>query len=124
MTLQQTIENAFERRADITPANAEPALLAAINEALDALERGTMRVAEPTANGWQVNEWLKKAVLLSFRVHDNVPVEHGYTRYFDKVESRFANHDLARFQAEGVRVVPPAGARSAVGLARAGLMLI
>ena len=95
MTLQQTIEDAFERRADITPANAEPALLAAINEALDALERGTMRVAEQTANGWQVNEWLKKAVLLSFRVYDNVPVEHGYTRYFDKVESRFAQHDAA-----------------------------
>ena len=111
MTLQQTIEDAFERRADITPANAEPALLAAINEALDALERGTMRVAEPTANGWQVNEWLKKAVLLSFRVHDNVPVEHGYTRYFDKIASRFAQHDLARFQQEGVRVVPPAVAR-------------
>ena len=70
-----------------------------------------MRVAEPTAGGWQVNEWLKKAVLLSFRVHDNYPVEHGYTRYFDKVASRFANHDLARFQAEGVRVVPPAVAR-------------
>ena len=95
MNLQQTIEDAFERRADITPANASPALLAAINEALDALERGTMRVAEPTAGGWQVNEWLKKAVLLSFRVHDNVPVEHGYTRYFDKVESRFAHHDAA-----------------------------
>ena len=111
MNLQQTIEDAFERRADITPANASPALLAAINETLDALERGTMRVAEPTAGGWQVNEWLKKAVLLSFRVHDNYPVEHGYTRYFDKVASRFANHDLARFQAEGVRVVPPAVAR-------------
>ena len=111
MNLQQTIEDAFERRADITPANASPALLAAINEALDALERGTMRVAEPTASGWQVNEWLKKAVLLSFRVHDNVPVEHGYTHYFDKVASRFANHDLARFQQEGVRVVPPAVAR-------------
>ena len=111
MNLQQTIEDAFERRADITPANASPALLTAINEALDALERGTMRVAEPTASGWQVNEWLKKAVLLSFRVHDNVPVEHGYTHYFDKVASRFANHDLARFQAEGVRVVPPAVAR-------------
>ena len=63
MNLQQTIEDAFERRADITPANASPALLTAINEALDALERGTMRVAEPTAGGWQVNEWLKKAYL-------------------------------------------------------------
>ncbi len=123
MTLQQTIENAFERRADITPANAEPALLAAINEALDALERGTMRVAEPTESGWHVNEWLKKAVLLSFRVHDNVPVEHGYTRYFDKVESRFAHHDAARFQQEGVRVVPPAVARRGSYLGR-GVVLM
>lgn len=123
MNLQQTIEDAFERRADITPANASPALLAAINEALDALERGTMRVAEPTANGWQVNEWLKKAVLLSFRVHDNVPVEHGYTRYFDKVESRFTNHDLARFQAEGVRVVPPAVARRGSYIGRGAVLM-
>ena len=123
MNLQQTIEDAFERRADITPANASPALLAAINEALDALERGTMRVAEPTAGGWQVNEWLKKAVLLSFRVHDNVPVEHGYTRYFDKVESRFANHDLARFQAEGVRVVPPAVARRGSYIGRGAVLM-
>ena len=123
MNLQQTIEDAFERRADITPANASPALLAAINEALDALERGTMRVAEPTANGWQVNEWLKKAVLLSFRVHDNVPVEHGYTRYFDKVESRSANHDLARFQAEGVRVVPPAVARRGSYIGRGAVLM-
>ena len=123
MTLQQTIENAFERRADITPANAEPALLAAINEALDALEHGTMRVAEPTGSGWHVNEWLKKAVLLSFRVHDNVPVEHGYTRYFDKVESRFAHHDAARFQQEGVRVVPPAVARRGSYLGR-GVVLM
>ena len=123
MNLQQTIEDAFERRADITPANASPALLTAINEALDALERGTMRVAEPTAGGWQVNEWLKKAVLLSFRVHDNVPVEHGYTRYFDKVESRFANHDLARFQAEGVRVVPPAVARRGSYIGRGAVLM-
>ena len=112
MTLQHTIEAAFERRSDITPTNAEPALLAAINEVLDALQRGELRVAEPLpAGGWQVNEWLKKAVLLSFRVYDNVPVDHGYTRYFDKVESRFAHHDAACFQAEGVRVVPPAVAR-------------
>ena len=123
MNLQQTIEDAFERRADITPANASPALLTAINEALDALERGTMRVAEPTAGGWQVNEWLKKAVLLSFRVHDNVPVEHGYTCYFDKVESRFANHDLARFQAEGVRVVPPAVARRGSYIGRGAVLM-
>ena len=118
MNLQQTIEDAFERRADISPA-----LLTAINEALDALERGTMRVAEPTAGGWQVNEWLKKAVLLSFRVHDNVPVEHGSTRYFDKVESRFANHDLARFQAEGVRVVPPAVARRGSYIGRGAVLM-
>ena len=123
MNLQQTIEDAFERRADITPANASPALLAAINETLDALERGTMRVAEPTAGGWQVNEWLKKAVLLSFRVHDNYPVEHGYTRYFDKVASRFANHDLARFQAEGVRVVPPAVARRGSYIGRGAVLM-
>ncbi|MDO4644009.1 MAG: 2,3,4,5-tetrahydropyridine-2,6-dicarboxylate N-succinyltransferase [Cardiobacteriaceae bacterium] len=111
MSLQTVIEAAFERRADITPATADHALREAINDTIHELESGRLRVAEPTANGWHINQWAKKAVLLSFRVNDNALIDHGYTRYFDKVDCRFARHDTARFQMEGVRVVPPAVAR-------------
>lgn len=112
MSLQQQIEAAFTRRGELSPHNADPALRQAVNDTLAELERGTLRVAEPTADGWQVNEWVKKAVLLSFRLNDNQPIEHGYTRYFDKVTSRFATHDAEDFRREGVRVVPPAVARA------------
>lgn len=111
MNLQHIIETAFENRADITAQNAAPELRAAVEETLARLENGTLRVAEPAAHGWQVNEWAKKAVLLSFRINDNQLIAHGYTNYFDKVDSRYARHDQARFQAEGARVVPPAVAR-------------
>ncbi len=111
MSLQNIIETAFEKRAEITPQNADKVVIEAVNETLAQLEAGTLRVAEPSVNGWIVNEWVKKAVLLSFRLHDNQLVSHGYTNYFDKVPSRYANHNSARFTDEGVRVVPPAVAR-------------
>ncbi|UJF24023.1 2,3,4,5-tetrahydropyridine-2,6-dicarboxylate N-succinyltransferase [Suttonella sp. R2A3] len=112
MSLQQQIEAAFEQRNEITPNNADPALRQAVNDTLKQLESGALRVAEPTDNGWQVNEWAKKAVLLSFRLNDNQSIDHGYTRYFDKVASRFGEHSEEDFRREGVRVVPPAVARA------------
>lgn len=111
MSLQTFIEEAFERRNEITPENADNTLIEAVSEVIRELEAGKLRVATPTADGWQVNQWVKKAVLLSFRVNNNTLIEHGYTQYFDKVSSRFAHHDEARFRAEGIRVVPPAVAR-------------
>ena len=123
MSLQTLIETAFERRAEINPSNASPELRQAVVEALHQLETGAARVAEPTAAGWQVNQWLKKAVLLSFRIHDNEVMQDGTARYFDKVPSRFAHHDDGRFRAEGIRVVPPAFARRGSYLGR-GVVLM
>lgn len=123
MDLQNIIENAFEQRADITPANAGKELREAIEETLQQLESGTLRVAQPGAAGWQVNEWVKKAVLLSFRIQDNHIMPHGYTHYFDKVPSRYADYSQERFAAEGVRVVPPAVARRGTFLGK-GVVLM
>lgn len=123
MSLQQTIENAFENRANITAETADLAIKQAVEETLAQLEAGTLRVAEPTAQGWQVNEWVKKAVLLSFRLHDNRIMTDSYTNYFDKVASRYADYNEAKFQAEGVRVVPPAVARRGTFLGK-GVVLM
>ena len=123
MDLQNIIENAFEQRADITPANAGKELREAIEETLQQLESGTLRVAQPGAAGWQVNEWVKKAVLLSFRIQDNHIMPHGYTHYFDKVPSRYADYSQERFAAEGVHIVPPAVARRGTFLGK-GVVLM
>lgn len=110
--LQQIIEAAFERRAEITPKNVDAETKRAIQEAIHLLDSGQMRVAERQSVGkWTVNEWLKKAVLLSFRTEDNVLMNSSETRYFDKVPSKFADYSQADFEKAGVRVVPPAMAR-------------
>ncbi len=110
--LRLSIEEAFERRAALTPDEIEGSTRALVGRAIDGLEAGTLRVAEPDGNGgWQVNEWLKKAVLLYFRVNDMVVTEASPAPYWDKVEARFSGYDEARFRAAGVRVVPGAVAR-------------
>ena len=109
--LQRIIEDAFERRAELDPASAPAALREAIEEALGLLELGQARVAESRNGAWVVNQWLKKAVLLSFRLNDNVIIRDGYTNYFDKVPPKYAEYGENDFLAAGVRVVPPAAAR-------------
>ncbi len=109
--IQPIIEAAFERRADITPHDVDIEVKDAVYVAIDMLDSGQARVAEPTADGWQVNEWLKKAVLLSFRINDNAFIKGGFTNYYDKVESKFADMSSREFRDSGVRVVPPATAR-------------
>ena len=109
--IQQIIEQAFERRADITPRNVETLVKDAVTEAIALLDSGAARVAEPVDGGWQVNEWLKKAVLLSFRIEDNQFIKGGFTNYYDKVTSKFADMNTREFRESGVRVVPPATAR-------------
>ncbi len=115
--LQQIIETAFENRADITPANVEPSVKKAVDEAIELLDSGEARVAEPGDNGWQVNEWLKKAVLLSFRIRDNAIMAGGSTQYYDKVDSKFATSSAEQMADSGVRVVPPAMARKGAFIA-------
>jgi 2,3,4,5-tetrahydropyridine-2-carboxylate N-succinyltransferase len=109
--LQKTIEAAFETRAEITPSNVSSDIKQAVTAAIELLDTGAARVAEPTSDGWKVNEWLKKAVLLSFRIHDNQIMAGASTQYYDKVVSKFADTTPAEFAVSGVRVVPPAMAR-------------
>ncbi|MBX3715276.1 MAG: 2,3,4,5-tetrahydropyridine-2,6-dicarboxylate N-succinyltransferase [Burkholderiales bacterium] len=115
--LQPTIELAFESRASITPANA-PDVVAAVREVLALLDAGKLRVAEKRDGEWVTHQWVKKAVLLSFRLRDNEIMQGGYTHYFDKVDSKFANFSHADFAAGGYRVVPPAAARHGAYIAR------
>ncbi len=110
-TLQSVIEEAFERRAELSPTNASEETKQAVNTALQQLDSGQIRVAEPINGEWRVNEWLKKAVLLSFRLQDNRLMQGGYTSYYDKVESKFADYDAEQFRKCGARVVPPATVR-------------
>jgi len=106
--LRATVEAAFERRADLSPKNLTPALAAALEECLTLLDSGEVRVAEPRDGGWVVNEWLKKAVLLYFRTHDNRTIDGGFTRFFDKVPLKYANASEAELRAGGARIVPHA----------------
>lgn len=105
------IEAAFERRNTITPENAGEELLAAIEASIAGLEQGTLRVAEPVNGEWQVNEWLKKAVLLYFRVRHNQVIDGSASRYFDKVPLRWAQGADENIGDCGARIVPPATVR-------------
>jgi 2,3,4,5-tetrahydropyridine-2,6-dicarboxylate N-succinyltransferase len=109
--LQATVEDAFESRASITPQTASADLRAAVETVLGLLDSGTLRVADKQTGTWQVNEWLKKAVLLSFRIADNAEVRAGALNFYDKVPLKYQGWDAARFGAAGVRVVPPATVR-------------
>jgi 2,3,4,5-tetrahydropyridine-2,6-dicarboxylate N-succinyltransferase len=106
--LQSVVDAGWEDRAAISPSTAGP-VRAAVEQALDLLDQGAARVAEPTADGWQVNQWLKKAVLLSFRLNDMTPIPGGpgeNTSWWDKVPSKFAGWGENRFRDAGFRAVP------------------
>src|SRR5579859_1330800 len=106
--LQSLIEAAFERRAELTPANLSADLRSSIDECIELLDSGRARVAEQREGRWVVNEWLKKAVLLYFRSHDNVVMDAGYTRFYDKVPLKYTHATEADLKAGGTRVVPHA----------------
>ena len=106
--LQSLIETAFERRAELTPTNLPADLRSVIDDCIELLDSGRARVAEPKDGRWVVNEWLKKAVLLYFRSHDNVVMDAGYTRFYDKVPLKYAQASEADLRASGARVVPHA----------------
>ncbi len=115
--LRSSIEEAFENRSELTPRNVPTHVKEAVGEVMDQLDRGKVRVAEKQDGGWQVNEWVKKAVLLYFCIEDSYFIKGGFTNYFDKVPSKFADMNSREFRAGGVRVVPPATARRGVYLA-------
>lgn len=109
--LQRTIEEAFERRQAIGPASVDSATRDAIEATIEQLDQGRIRVAEQHAGEWVVNQWVKKAVLLSFRIRDNECMDGGATRFFDKVPLKYASYSEAHFREQGARVVPPAYVR-------------
>src|ERR1035437_2598491 len=108
---QKIIEEAWENRTSLTPGTAPAKIGEAVNVVLNELDEGRLRVAEKIDGEWITHQWLKKAVLLSFRLEDNVLLDGGSMRYFDKVPTKFANYDAEKFARGGFRVVPPATAR-------------
>jgi 2,3,4,5-tetrahydropyridine-2-carboxylate N-succinyltransferase len=111
-SLEGIINNAWENRGIIAPNNAPAELREAIAHVLSELDAGRLRVAEKITGQWVTHQWIKKAVLLSFRLEDNqVMPAGGFTQFYDKVPSKFANYSADDFKAGGFRVVPPAVAR-------------
>ncbi|HEX9585939.1 MAG TPA: 2,3,4,5-tetrahydropyridine-2,6-dicarboxylate N-succinyltransferase [Gammaproteobacteria bacterium] len=109
--IEELIEQAFERRADLSPGSADGEIRAAVERAIELMDKGEARVAEKRDGRWMVNEWLKKAVLLSFRITESRLMDGGFARYYDKVPTKFVDHSEDVMSASGVRVVPPAVAR-------------
>jgi 2,3,4,5-tetrahydropyridine-2-carboxylate N-succinyltransferase len=125
MSLQAMIDDAWENRASLSPANAPRALHDGVNEAIAELDQGRLRVAEKIGTEWVTHQWLKKAVLLSFRLRDNFRMgfetQNGMAnafQFYDKVDTKFSGWDEEAFRKAGVRVVPPAVARRGAYLAK------
>lgn len=110
--LKNIIEEAFEDRLTLTPQNAPADLKNAVSEVIELLNTGKARVAEKIDGTWHTHQWLKKAVLLYFRLYDNHVMESGCHRYFDKVPLKFNDFSAEEFKASGVRLVPPATVRT------------
>jgi 2,3,4,5-tetrahydropyridine-2-carboxylate N-succinyltransferase len=121
--LESLIDAAFEQRADISPNRVPKDLSDAIAEIIDGLNAGRWRVAEKIDGVWVTNQWLKKAVLLYFRAHDNRVIDGGVTKYFDKVPMRFAGYTEADFRQGGFRIVPPAVARTGAYIGKNVIMM-
>ncbi len=121
--LQAIIEQAFEERANITPNTVSSSVKQAVLDTIALLDSGKLRVAEKIAGVWVTHQWLKKAVLLSFRIQDNQVIDGAESRYFDKVPMKFADYDQARFEKEGFRVVPPAAVRKGAYIAKNSVLM-
>jgi 2,3,4,5-tetrahydropyridine-2,6-dicarboxylate N-succinyltransferase len=123
VTLEQTIDAAWEARADLG-LETKGELRDAVNEALSLLDSGAARVAEPDGEDWKVNQWLKKAVLLSFRLNDNALIcGPGNTSWFDKVPSKFEGWDAARFRTAGFRAVPGSIVRHGAHVSKGAVLM-
>jgi 2,3,4,5-tetrahydropyridine-2,6-dicarboxylate N-succinyltransferase len=120
---KKIIDEAWEKRAGINPSNAPRELRDAVEAVIAGLDTGVLRVAEKNSGEWITHQWIKKAVLLSFRLEDNQVIEAGGTRYYDKVPGKFASYDAERFSKEGFRVVPPAMARRGSFIARNAVLM-
>lgn len=105
------LEAAWEDRTKFSAASAPKDIREAVETVIEALDKGALRVAEKINGDWVTHQWIKKAVLLSFRLRDNAPVQSGALRYYDKVDTKFSSYSEEDFKAGGFRVVPPATAR-------------
>jgi 2,3,4,5-tetrahydropyridine-2-carboxylate N-succinyltransferase len=112
------IDRAWERRSELGSGSAVPDVRAVVEECIAGLDEGSLRVAEKHGDRWTVNQWVKKAVLLSFRLNDNRVMEAGHTRFFDKVPLKYASYDAERFRESGTRVVPDAIVRRGAYIAK------
>ena len=121
--LQALIESAYEERAALSPENASRELRGAVETSIEELDAGRLRVAEKRDGAWHVNQWLKKAVLLSFRIAPNLPASAGPIQFYDKVPLKFSAWNEAHFAAAGVRVVPPATVRRGAFVARNAVLM-
>ena len=121
--LRVMVDDAWERRDALTAFEVEQSLRPAIDHVIERLEAGALRVAEPSADGWMVNQWLKKAVLLYFRVTPNAVQQAAPAPYWDKIPQRFEGFDADAFRALGVRVVPGAIVRRGAHLGRDVVLL-
>jgi len=122
--LQTIIENAWDNRAEISPSSAPKEIVDAVEHVLAELDAGNLRVATREAVGqWTVHQWIKKAVLLSFRLRDNEVMKSGDLTFYDKVPTKFGNMNGNELQAAGVRVVPPAMARRGSYIAKGAILM-
>lgn len=123
MNLEAVINEAHEQRATLNASSAPQEVRTAVEQTIAQLDAGTLRVAEKREGKWIVHQWVKKAVLLSFRLNDNAPVQGGFGQFYDKVPNKFATWDGAAFARSGVRVVPPAVARHGSFVAKNVVMM-
>ncbi|MFI4919445.1 MAG: 2,3,4,5-tetrahydropyridine-2,6-dicarboxylate N-succinyltransferase [Legionellales bacterium] len=122
-SLQTIIEHAFEQAQTLTPTTATPELLLAIEEVLSCLDSGQYRVAEKINDEWLVHQWLKKAVLLSFKLYPNQVIDAGFSQFYDKVPLKYSGHTADQFQQSGVRVVPHAMVRRGAYIAKNSVLM-
>lgn len=116
-SIESIIESAYEDRAHLSPQTVSLELKQAIDEAIHLLDKGQLRVAEKINNEWETHSWLKKAVLLYFRIHDSQVIDGGFTQYFDKVPLKFEEYSANELASSGIRIVPPAVARKGAYIA-------
>lgn len=122
--LQQTIDAAWEDRANLSPKSAPKDILEAVEQTISQLNNGSLRVATRESVGvWTTHQWIKKAVLLSFRLQDNELMRAGDLGFFDKVKTKFAHLSETEMRATGVRVVPPAVARRGSFIAKGAILM-
>ncbi|GJG95562.1 2,3,4,5-tetrahydropyridine-2,6-dicarboxylate N-succinyltransferase [Cupriavidus pauculus] len=122
--LQALIDQAWEDRTSLSPKSAPNDIREAVANVISQLDSGTLRVAEKQGSEWIVNQWVKKAVLLSFRLEDNAPMSAGgFAQFYDKVPTKFANWSQEDFAKAGFRVVPPAVARRGSFIAKNAVLM-